>query len=92
MIPHMLEIIDTYDVDGFWVDGECWAVLCCWCERCTTEFRQRTGIEKIPADAAQPHWAEWRAFHRQLFVEHVTEYTNAVHERKQDCLVVSSWR
>src|SRR5690606_32850088 len=25
MIPQMFEIIDRYDVDGFWVDGDCWA-------------------------------------------------------------------
>ncbi len=25
MIPQMIELIDNYDVDGFWVDGENWA-------------------------------------------------------------------
>ncbi len=25
MIPQLLEIVDMYDVDGFWVDGENWA-------------------------------------------------------------------
>jgi hypothetical protein len=26
MLPQMLELIDRYGVDGFWIDGEIWAV------------------------------------------------------------------
>ena len=91
MIPQLLELVEEYDVDGFWVDGECWAALCCWCARCRAEFGTRTGIAAAPADKSQPHWDEWRAFHRQLFVEHVTEYTRAVQARKPGCLVCSAW-
>jgi hypothetical protein len=91
MIPQMLEIIDKYDVDGFWVDGENWAALPCWCDRCRAEFTRRTGIREIPTKKEQPHWDEWLAFHRDLFVEHVTKYTQAIHARKPGCLVVSNW-
>jgi alpha-L-fucosidase len=91
MIPQMMEIIDKYDVDGFWVDGENWAALPCWCDRCRAEFTRRTGIREIPTKKGQAHWEEWLAFHRDLFVEHVTKYTNAVHTRKPGCLVVSAW-
>jgi hypothetical protein len=48
MIPQMLEIIDKYDVDGFWVDGENWASLPCWCDLCKAEFTRRTGFKEIP--------------------------------------------
>jgi hypothetical protein len=91
MIPQMMEIIDTYDVNGFWVDGENWAALPCWCNLCRAEFSRRTGIREVPTDKGQPHWEEWLAFHRDLFVEHVTKYTNAIHARKPGCLVVSNW-
>ena len=91
MIPQMLEIIDKYDVDGFWVDGENWADAPCWCERCKAEFSRRTGNRDIPTKTGQPHWEEWLAFHRQLFVEHVARYSNAVHARKPTCLVTSNW-
>ena len=91
MIPQMMEIIDKYDVDGFWVDGENWAALPCWCERCRAEFTRRTGISEIPTQKGQAHWEDWLAFHRDLFVEHVTKYTQAVHARKPGCLVVSNW-
>jgi len=91
MIPQMIEIIDTYDVDGFWVDGENWASKPCWCERCRAEFTRRTGIAAAPTAVDQPAWDRWLHFHRDLFVEHVTTYTEAVHTRKPDCTVVSNW-
>ena len=54
MIPQMLEIIDNYDVDGFWVDGENWASTPCWCDRCNAEFTRRTGIREVPTEKGQP--------------------------------------
>ncbi len=91
LIPQMLELIDNYDVDGFWVDGENWGSKPCWCERCRAEFTRRTGIIQIPQDKVDAHWESWLAFHRDLFVEHVTRYTNAVHARKPTCLICSNW-
>ena len=91
MIPQMLELIDKYDIDGFWVDGENWASRPCWCERCKAEFTRRTGIRRVPVAAGEPHWDQWLAFHRDLFVEHVTRYAEAVHLRKPTCLVCSNW-
>ncbi len=91
MIPHMVEVIDKYDVDGFWVDGDNWAALPCWCERCQSEFRRRTEVEAVPKTAADAHWPAWLAFHRGLFVEYVTAYADAVHARKPQCLVCSNW-
>jgi len=91
MIPQMLELIDRYDVDGFWVDGENWASRPCWCQRCTGEFTRRTGLTDIPTQPGQPNWSAWLAFHRDLFVEHVARYADAVHARKSSCAVCSNW-
>ncbi|MFP4029494.1 MAG: alpha-L-fucosidase [Candidatus Brocadiia bacterium] len=91
MISQMLELIDKYDIDGFWVDGENWASAPCYCEKCREEFRRRTGLEHIPEESDEENWDEWLAFHRRLFVEHVTKYANAVHERKPECCVCSNW-
>ncbi len=91
MIPQMLELVAKYGVDGFWVDGENWASRPCWCPRCRAEFTRRTGIAEAPAAADQPAWAEWLAFHRDLFTEHVTHYAEAVHARDPECLICSNW-
>lgn len=91
MIPQMLELIDKYDVDGFWVDGENWGSQPCWCDACQAEFTRRTGITEIPREAGDPHWQTWLEFQRDLFAEYVTHYAQAVHQRKADCLICSNW-
>ncbi len=91
LIPQMLELIEKYDVDGFWVDGENWGSPPCWCDRCRNEFARRTGVTDVPTEAGQPHWAEWLAFQRDVFTEYVNRYADAVHARKPDCLVCSNW-
>jgi hypothetical protein len=91
MIPQLLEVVRDYDIDGMWIDGENWASRPCWCERCKTTFTEKTGVNEIPAKAAEPHWYEWLAFHRELFTQHVTNVANAVHAAKPACLVCSNW-
>ncbi len=91
MIPQLLEVIDNYDVDGFWVDGDNWAANPCWCERCQQEFTTRTGIAVTPRAKGEAHWNEWLVFHRRIFEEYVTKYADAVHQRKANCLVCSNW-
>lgn len=56
MIPQLLEMVEHYDVDGFWVDGDNWGSLPCWCERCVAEFARRTGIGTAPRRPDEPHW------------------------------------
>ena len=89
MIPQMIEIIDRYDIDGFWVDGDNWDSRPCWCPRCRGAYESPGRV--VPEAPTDPGWAEWLAFHRQLFVDHVRAYADAVHARKSDCLICSNW-
>lgn len=91
MIPQLLEIIDNYDVDGFWVDGDAWAACPCYCERCTSAFTAQTGIREIPKQFGEAHWDAWSDFHRHNFEAYVRKYAEAVHARKPSCLVCSNW-
>ena len=91
MIPQLIEVVEEYEIDGMWIDGENWASLPCWCERCKAEFTKRTGIETAPMKAGEDNWDEWLAFHRGLFVEHVAKYANAVHQKNPNVAVCSNW-
>lgn len=91
LIPQLLEVVRAYDVDGMWIDGENWASHPDWSDACKALFKERTGIETIPTKSGDPHWDEWLSFHRDLFVEHVTSYTKAVHDLKPGCMVTSNW-
>ncbi len=93
MAAQMLEIIDEYDVDGFWVDGENWATAPCYCPICVDGY---IGMFNPPcADA--PHspeeegWNDWQAYSRSNFDEHVRRYADIVHRRKPSCTVCSNW-
>ncbi len=91
MIPQLLEVVEEYDIDGMWIDGENWASAPCWCERCKAEFTKRTGFESVPSKRGDEHWSEWLAFHRDLFTEHVTKFCNAVHAKDPEVMVCSNW-
>lgn len=91
LIPQMIELIDRYEVDGFWVDGDLWAVEPCYCERCRAAFTERTGIAAPPADEKDPNWPAWWNFTRESFEAYVTRYCDAVHAHKPGVLVCSNW-
>jgi hypothetical protein len=91
MIPQLLEVVENYDIDGVWIDGENWASQPCFCPRCAAEFMKRTGIEETPKKKDDPNWDKYLAFQRDLFTEHVTKYAKALHEKKPTLTVVSNW-
>jgi hypothetical protein len=91
MIPQMIELIDRYGVDGFWVDGEIWAVEPCYCTRCRRAFRDATGIAKPPTESDDPNWLAWLDFTRRSFEDYVTHYCNAVRAHKPSVLVCSNY-
>ena len=91
LIPQLIEVVKEYDIDGMWIDGENWACHPDWSDACKKAFTEKTGITEVPKKSADPHWQEWLAFNRDLFVQHVTRYTEAVHKVKPTCMVTSNW-
>jgi len=91
LIPQLLEVVEDYDIDGVWIDGENWASHPSYSEACIAEFTARTGIADIPKKSKDPHWHEWLAFHRDLFTEHVEQYAQALHAKKPGIAVCSNW-
>jgi len=91
MIPQLLEVIQWYDVDGFWIDGDNWATTICYCDRCRSLFARESGCAEPPVSRGGEMWAEWMAFQRRSFERYVTRYANAVHNAKPACLVCSNW-
>jgi hypothetical protein len=91
LVPQMIELVRRYGVDGFWVDGEIWAVQPCYCEACRAAFRDQTGIRKAPTVTDDPNWLAWINFHRQSFYDYVTRYVTALHERCPEARICSNW-
>lgn len=91
MIPQMKELIDRYGVDGFWIDGDLWAVEPCYCLRCRAAYNKATGRRKPPMKESDPDWPLWWNFTRESFNDFVTRYCDAVHAHKAGVLVCSNW-
>ncbi len=91
LIPQFLELIDRYGVDGFWVDGDLWAVEPCYCGACRAAYREQTGRVDPPTKADDPDWPAWMAFTRFSFEAYVTRYCEAVHAHKPGVRVCSNW-
>jgi hypothetical protein len=91
MIPQMLELIDRYEVDGFWIDGDLWAVEPCYCAQCKEAWHRQTGLSEPPTQLTDPEWPRWWNFTRVSFYDMATRYCDAVHAHKPGVLVCSNW-
>ncbi len=91
LIPQMKELIDLYDVDGAWVDGDCWAVKPDFGPAARTAYKQRKGLDKMPTNSADPGWPEMLEFQREAFRQYVRRYVDALHEYKSTFQIASNW-
>jgi hypothetical protein len=91
MIPQMKELITDYKVNGFWIDGDLWAVQPCYCDLCTAEFSKRTGIKKAPVTKDDADWSVWINFVRESFEEYVRFYVEEIHHCNPSVQVCSNW-
>lgn len=90
LIPQFEELIDRYEVDGFWVDGDIWAVKPCYCPRCKKAWEKETGGAP-PTETTDPAWPDWMRFTRRAFHDFVARYCEAVRARRSGALVCSNW-
>ncbi len=91
MIPQLEEAIRNYDIDGVWVDGECWGSNPDYSEASVRAFRKRTGIERPPRSPDEPGWQEWLEFNRQVFRDYVRHYLDALHAFRPGFQIASNW-
>ncbi len=91
MIPQMIEAIDRYGLDGFWIDGDLWAVKPCYCPKCKAEFQAETGLADPPLEVSDPNWPRWWQFTRESYGHFVTRYCDALHRHKPDVRICSNW-
>jgi len=91
LVPQLKELAGDYDVDGVWVDGECWATIPDYGERALRLFRELTGINDIPKSAADPHWYEWMQFNREGFRKYLRHYVASVRSEYPDFQICSNW-
>ena len=55
LIPQLKEVADAYDLNGVWVDGDCWAVQVDFSPAAKEAFTKATGIKEIPTKFSQSY-------------------------------------
>ncbi|MBS1877040.1 MAG: hypothetical protein JSU00_27765 [Acidobacteria bacterium] len=91
MIPELLEASEKYELDGAWVDGDCWATRPDYGEASAQAFRAATGIPELPKKAGDPGWQEFLEFQREGFRRYVRRYCDALHSKRPKFQIASNW-
>jgi hypothetical protein len=91
MIPQLSEAASTYNLDGAWVDGECWSVAPDYGEAARQAFLARTGMATLPRRAGDPGWNEFLDFNREQFRRYVRHYVDALHQSNPGFQIASNW-
>lgn len=91
MIPQLKEAVEKYDLDGAWIDGDCWATGPDYGEAAARAFRERTGIERLPKGPEDPGWLEFLEFNREQFRRYVRRYVEALHAFRPNFQIASNW-
>lgn len=91
MIPQLKEAIDQYQIDGAWVDGECWAVQPDYHPNARTAFHAGTGLGKLPQTPDDPGWREFLELNREQFRRYVRRYVDELHRYRPGFEIASNW-
>ena len=91
LIPQLQEVTSAYDLDGLWVDGDCWAVQLDYSAAALKAWHGRTGRSDPPKDRSDPLWLEWKMFHREAFENYLSHWVDALHAHAPDLQITSNW-
>ena len=91
LIPQLKEVFHSYDLDGAWVDGECWGTVPDYSPIALKAWKAATNLDSAPKDPTEPHWREWLEFNRTQFERYLTHYLDALHADKVGVEITSNW-
>ena len=91
MLPQLREAASKYDLDGVWVDGECWATNPDYSPAVEAAFRAATGLVRLPQGPRDPGWLQFLELNREQFRRYVRHYTDELHRTHPRFQVASNW-
>lgn len=91
LIPQLREAVSNYDLDFLWVDGECWAAQLDYCPAALEAWKRQTGYDEAPRKRSDPHWLEWKTFHRRRFETYLAHWVDALHASHPELKIASNW-
>ena len=91
MIPQLKEVVAACELDGLWVDGECWATKLDYAPAALAAWKESTGEDSAPKDRSDPRWLEWKMFHRRQFERYLDHWVDALHAFRPKLQITSNW-
>ncbi|MFN3653266.1 MAG: beta-galactosidase trimerization domain-containing protein [Armatimonadota bacterium] len=89
LLPHLAELIERYEPDGIWLDGDNWSVSPCYCSACENEY-QMIVTRPSPMGRDDPWWSRWLEFHRESFDRYLTRTARFLEERAPGVVLASN--
>lgn len=89
LIPQLKELAREYQMDGAWVDGECWAQEMDYSPEVKALFTAETG--KDPETLTEDEKPLWVDFQRQAFFRYVENYICQVKAEHPEFEITSNW-
>lgn len=86
MIPQLREVSKQYDLDGVWVDGECWSTQPDYGEKALSAWGR-----PAPRKAGEAGWNEFLEFNREQFRRYVRHYCEVLHRERPQFQIASNW-
>lgn len=94
LIPQICELAEKYDIDGVWLDGECWAAQPDYRPETIARFEEETGIDlkgTVPAQKGDAYYDEYLEFVRKQFRAYLNHYVDVLHEKYPKLQICSNW-
>lgn len=91
MIPQLCELAGKYQIDGAWVDGDCWGVLRDQGEAVKEKFTECSGIERLPVKRGDEGFDLYLEILRNQYREYLKKYVDSVHKKYPDFQIASNW-
>lgn len=85
LIPQIKELASVYELDGIWVDGECWGLRIDYSDNAKKAYGKE--IPKPDEECFE----EYCDFTRQSFEKYVENYINQVKKEHPDFQMTSNW-
>jgi hypothetical protein len=90
-IPQLKELSEKYNINGAWVDGECWALQPDFSPAAIEAYKKFSGKADVPHSRKDADWANYIQFTRYAFRQYLNHYFNAVHKFNPKFLITSNW-
>ena len=94
LIPQLCELAEKYEIDGVWIDGECWRVKPDYHKETLAAFERETGIDlqgTVPATVKDAYFYEYMEYSRVLFRRYLNHYVDALHAKFPNLQICSNW-